>query len=77
MAALLFSHQVAELLWWTIRWQSHAMAAKAAIDSLTRSMALEWGEFGIRVWRLHLMLDARTVALIGAFTVGWIAALHG
>ena len=53
------------------------MAAKAAIDSLTRSMALEWGEFGIRVWRLHLMLDARTVALIGAFTVGWIAALHG
>jgi len=30
-------------------WQGHAMAAKAAIDSLTRSMALEWGEFGIRV----------------------------
>ncbi|KAG2487676.1 hypothetical protein HYH03_013676 [Edaphochlamys debaryana] len=30
-------------------WQSHASAAKAAIDSLTRSLALEWGEFGVRV----------------------------
>lgn len=28
---------------------SHASAAKAAIDSLTRSMALEWGDLGIRV----------------------------
>ena len=26
----------------------HASAAKAAIDSLTRSLALEWGEYGIR-----------------------------
>eukprot|EP01024_Parvocaulis_polyphysoides_P013089 TRINITY_DN1503_c3_g3_i1.p1 TRINITY_DN1503_c3_g3~~TRINITY_DN1503_c3_g3_i1.p1 ORF type:complete len:180 (+),score=34.18 TRINITY_DN1503_c3_g3_i1:66-542(+) len=25
-------------------WQAHASAAKAAIDSLTRSLALEWGE---------------------------------
>lgn len=29
--------------------QAHASAAKAAIDSLTRSLALEWGEYGIRV----------------------------
>lgn len=29
--------------------QAHASAAKAAIDSLTRSLALEWGSFGIRV----------------------------
>lgn len=29
-------------------YQAHASAAKAAIDSLTRSLALEWGEFGIR-----------------------------
>lgn len=30
-------------------WQAHASAAKAAVDSLTRSLALEWGEYGIRV----------------------------
>ena len=32
-------------------WQSHASAAKAAVDSLTRSLALEWGsqEHKIRV----------------------------
>lgn len=29
--------------------QAHASAAKAAIDSLTRSLALEWGTEGIRV----------------------------
>lgn len=29
--------------------QVHASAAKAAIDSITRSLALEWGEYGIRV----------------------------
>eukprot|EP00594_Rhizosolenia_setigera_P019776 CAMPEP_0178978274 /NCGR_PEP_ID=MMETSP0789-20121207/25051_1 /TAXON_ID=3005 /ORGANISM="Rhizosolenia setigera, Strain CCMP 1694" /LENGTH=310 /DNA_ID=CAMNT_0020667961 /DNA_START=31 /DNA_END=963 /DNA_ORIENTATION=- len=29
--------------------QSHASAAKAAVDSLTRSLALEWGEDNIRV----------------------------
>ena len=29
-------------------YQSHASAAKAAIDSLTRSLGLEWGAFGIR-----------------------------
>jgi peroxisomal 2,4-dienoyl-CoA reductase len=29
-------------------YQSAPSAAKAAIDSLTRSLALEWGEFGIR-----------------------------
>lgn len=28
--------------------QAHASAAKSAVDSLTRSLALEWGEFGIR-----------------------------
>ncbi|GIL69476.1 hypothetical protein Vretimale_13591 [Volvox reticuliferus] len=30
-------------------WQAHASAAKAAVDSITRSLALEWGEFGVRV----------------------------
>lgn len=30
-------------------WQTHASAAKAGVDSLTRSMASEWGNFGIRV----------------------------
>lgn len=29
--------------------QTHASAAKAAVDSITRSLALEWGQFGIRV----------------------------
>jgi len=29
--------------------QAHACAAKAAVDSLTRSLALEWGYEGIRV----------------------------
>ncbi len=29
--------------------QTHASAAKAAVDSLTRSLALEWGPMGIRV----------------------------
>lgn len=30
-------------------WQAHASAAKSAVDSLTRSLALEWGMDGIRV----------------------------
>jgi peroxisomal 2,4-dienoyl-CoA reductase len=30
-------------------WQAHASAAKAAVDSLTRSLALEWGVDHIRV----------------------------
>lgn len=30
-------------------YQAHASAAKAAIDSLTRTLALEWGAYGIRV----------------------------
>lgn len=30
-------------------WQAHASAAKAAVDSLTRSLALEWGQDKIRV----------------------------
>ena len=29
--------------------QAHASAAKAAVDSLTRSLALEWGTFGVCV----------------------------
>ncbi len=32
-----------------MRNQAHACAAKAGIDMLTRCLALEWGEFGIRV----------------------------
>jgi peroxisomal 2,4-dienoyl-CoA reductase len=30
-------------------YQAHACAAKAAVDALTRSLALEWGAAGIRV----------------------------
>lgn len=30
-------------------WQTHAASAKAGVDSITRSLALEWGDFGIRV----------------------------
>lgn len=30
-------------------WQSHAAAAKAGIDSLTKTLAVEWGKYGIRV----------------------------
>lgn len=30
-------------------YQAHASAAKSAVDSLTRSLALEWGSFGVRV----------------------------
>lgn len=29
--------------------QVHASAAKAAVDSVTRTLALEWGQFGVRV----------------------------
>lgn len=29
-------------------WQTAPVAAKAAIDTLTRNLALEWGEYGIR-----------------------------
>lgn len=30
-------------------WQVHASAAKAAVDSITRTLAMEWGSAGIRV----------------------------
>ena len=30
-------------------WQVHASAAKAAVDSMTRSLGLEWGSYNIRV----------------------------
>ena len=30
-------------------WQAHASAAKAAVDSLTRSLGLEWGAYKVRV----------------------------
>ncbi|KAK3255335.1 hypothetical protein CYMTET_35477 [Cymbomonas tetramitiformis] len=30
-------------------WQIHACAAKAGVDAITRNLALEWGEYGIRV----------------------------
>ena len=29
--------------------QAHASAAKAGVDSLTRTLAVEWGPYGIRV----------------------------
>jgi NAD(P)-dependent dehydrogenase (short-subunit alcohol dehydrogenase family) len=32
-----------------MRYQAHASAAKAGIDQLTRALALEWGEEGIRI----------------------------
>mmetsp|Transcript_2189 Transcript_2189/g.7664 ORF Transcript_2189/g.7664 Transcript_2189/m.7664 type:complete len:296 (-) Transcript_2189:78-965(-) len=38
----------ATLHYGTTWYQAHACAAKAAIDSLTRSLALEWGAYGIR-----------------------------
>lgn len=42
-----YSQRAKEFLY-TALVQSHASAAKAAVDSLTRTLALEWGEFGIR-----------------------------
>lgn len=30
-------------------WQAHASAAKSAVDSLTRSLGLEWGQYKVRV----------------------------
>lgn len=32
-----------------MRYQAHASAAKAGVDQLTRVLALEWGEYGIRL----------------------------
>ncbi|GAX26938.1 peroxisomal 2,4-dienoyl-CoA reductase [Fistulifera solaris] len=39
----------ATLQYGATHWQVHASAAKAAVDSLTRSLALEWGSYQIRV----------------------------
>eukprot|EP01118_Nematostelium_gracile_P020231 TRINITY_DN975_c0_g1_i1.p1 TRINITY_DN975_c0_g1~~TRINITY_DN975_c0_g1_i1.p1 ORF type:complete len:306 (-),score=94.50 TRINITY_DN975_c0_g1_i1:32-868(-) len=39
----------ATLHYHTTPWQAHASAAKAGVDSLTQSLAHEWGDFGIRV----------------------------
>lgn len=40
---------ITSTLHYTATWyQSAPVAAKAAIDALTRNLALEWGEFGIR-----------------------------
>jgi peroxisomal 2,4-dienoyl-CoA reductase len=39
----------ATLQYGATHWQVHASAAKAAVDSLTRSLALEWGPYQIRV----------------------------
>jgi len=33
----------------TTPWQVHSSSAKAGVDSLTSSLAVEWGDFGIRV----------------------------
>lgn len=35
--------------WLPTRFQVHACAAKAGVDQLTRTLALEWGQHGIRV----------------------------
>lgn len=41
---------ISATLHYTTTWyQTHACAAKAGIDSLTRQLALEWGTYGIRV----------------------------
>jgi len=37
------------LHWGASFWQAHASAAKAAVDALQRSLALEWGYRGVRV----------------------------
>jgi peroxisomal 2,4-dienoyl-CoA reductase len=39
----------ATLHYTTTPWQIHASAAKSGVDTITRSLAAEWGEFGIRV----------------------------
>jgi len=39
----------ATLHYHTTPWQVHASAAKAGVDSVTTSLACEWGDFGIRV----------------------------
>eukprot|EP00026_Physarum_polycephalum_P014073 Phypoly_transcript_14545.p1 GENE.Phypoly_transcript_14545~~Phypoly_transcript_14545.p1 ORF type:complete len:308 (+),score=47.69 Phypoly_transcript_14545:92-925(+) len=38
----------ATLHYTTTYYQIHASAAKAAVDSMTRSLAVEWGKYGIR-----------------------------
>jgi peroxisomal 2,4-dienoyl-CoA reductase len=41
---------ISATLHYTSTWyQTHACAAKAAIDSMTRNLALEWGTYGCRV----------------------------
>jgi len=39
----------ATLHYHTTPWQVHASAAKAGVDSVTQSLAHEWGDYGIRV----------------------------
>lgn len=39
----------ATLHYGAVNFVGHASAAKAGIDSLTRTLALEWGEYGIRI----------------------------
>ena len=51
--SLFKDHQTTSTFLWLLctgaTWyQVHASAAKAAIDSLTRTLGLEWGSFGIR-----------------------------
>jgi len=45
----LIIHITATLGYSATPFQVHAAAAKVAIDSMTRTLALEWGRFGIRV----------------------------
>ncbi|KAF1782921.1 NAD(P)-binding domain [Phytophthora cactorum] len=53
-------------------YQVHASAAKAAVDSITRSLALEWGQFGIRVTGVAPgpIADTTGTAKLGGIRVG-------